>query len=110
MRQTEENETFKHFITQLSTNDHSTWKATTKFERPIVPVPPLRKPDRSWACSTSEKSVLFAENHASAFTPNSDNNDDAMEAYLTAPCQLSPPVRAFTPAEVTNAINLLNPH
>jgi hypothetical protein len=105
------NEAFSHYITELSTNDHSIWKATKIFKRPIVPIPPLRKPNRSWACSTSEKSILFAEHLASVFTPNSDNNnDDDTAAYLNAPCQLSLPVRTFTPVEIKNAINLLSLH
>jgi hypothetical protein len=37
--------------------------------------------------------------------PNSDNDDD-IAAYLYAPCQLSPPVRAFTPVEIKNVVNL----
>jgi hypothetical protein len=79
-----------------------------KFKRPIVPISPLRKPDRSWARSTGEKSLPFAKHLASVFTPNSDNHDD-IAAYLNAPCQLSLPVRAFTTVEIRNAINLLNP-
>jgi hypothetical protein len=48
------NEAFYH-ITELSTYDQSIWKATKEFKRVIVPIPPLRKPDRSWAHSPSEK-------------------------------------------------------
>jgi hypothetical protein len=94
------NETCNHYITELLTNDHSLLKATNKFKRSIIVIPPLRKPDRSWARSTGEKSVLFAEHLASVFTPNSDNNDDDTEAYLNVPCQLSPPVRVFTSVEI----------
>jgi hypothetical protein len=103
-------EALNRYITELSTNHHSIWKATKKFKRLIVPIPPLRKPDRSWAHSTSEKSILFAEHLASVFTQNSDNNDDDIAAYLNAPCQLQLPVRAFAPVEIKNAINLLNLH
>jgi hypothetical protein len=61
----------------------------------------LRKPNRSWARSTSEKSILFVEHVASIFTPNSDNhNDDDTVAHLNAPCQQSLPVRAFTPVDI----------
>jgi hypothetical protein len=95
------NEAFTHYITELSTNNHSIWKAKDKFKRPVVPIPPLRKPDRSWASSTSEKSILFVEHLASVFTPNSDNNnDDVIAAYLNTPCQLSLPFRAFRPVEI----------
>jgi hypothetical protein len=93
------NEAFNHYVTELSTNDRSICKTTKKFKRPTVPIPPLRKPDRSWVCSTSEESMLLAEHLASVFTPNSDNDDD-IAAYLHAPCQLSLPVRAFTLVEI----------
>jgi hypothetical protein len=49
------------------------------------------------------------EQLASVFTPNSDNDDD-IAADFNAPCQLSLPVRAFTPVEIKNATNLHNPH
>jgi hypothetical protein len=76
------NETINHFVSKLAVGDHTIWKATKKFKRPTVAIPPLRKQDRSWARSTSEKSVLFAEHLASVFTPNSDNsNDNDLEAY-----------------------------
>jgi hypothetical protein len=56
-----------------------------------------------------EKSNLFAEHLASVFTPNSDNsNDNDLEAYLNAPCQLSLPARAFTPNEINKANQLLS--
>jgi hypothetical protein len=81
------------------------------FKRPIVPTPPLRKLDRSWARSTSEISILLSEHLASVSTPNCDNNiDDDIAAYINASCQLSLPVRAFIPTEIKNAITLLNPH
>lgn len=43
------NATFNYYISNLSPEDHSIWKATNKFKRPIMPVPPLRKPDGKWA-------------------------------------------------------------
>jgi hypothetical protein len=62
-----------------------------------------KKTGQKWVCSTSEKSILCAEHLASNFTPNSDNNNgDDIVAYLNAPCQLSSPVRAFTPVEIKN--------
>jgi hypothetical protein len=53
------NEAFNHYITEISTSNHSIWKATNKFKRLIVPIPPLRKPDRRWARSTSKKINLI---------------------------------------------------
>jgi hypothetical protein len=95
----------------LAVYDDTIWKATKKFKRLTVAIPPLRKQDRSWAHSTSEKSILFAKHLASVFTPNSHNsNDNDLEAYLNAPCQLSLPARAFTPNEINKAIQLLSRH
>jgi hypothetical protein len=37
-RQTKKNETFNHYITELSTTGHSIWKATKEFETPIAPI------------------------------------------------------------------------
>jgi hypothetical protein len=43
------------------------------------------------------------------FTSNKNNNEDDVETFLKASCQVSLPTRAFTPTEVRNIINLLNP-
>jgi len=39
-----------------------------------------------------------------------NNNDDEIEAYLDAPCQLSPQLKAFSPTQVHRDINQPNPH
>jgi hypothetical protein len=45
-----------------------------------------------------EKTKQFAHHLAKVFTPHPrNNNDDEIEAYLDAPCQLSPPLKAFHP-------------
>jgi hypothetical protein len=41
---------------------------------------------------------------------NNNKNEDDIETFVNASCQLSLPTRAFTPTEVRNIINLLNPH
>jgi hypothetical protein len=47
----------------------------------------------------------------SLYTNNKNkNNEDYVESFLNASCQLSPPIKAFTPTEVHNIINLLTPH
>jgi hypothetical protein len=106
------NETFKTYITNLSPNDHSLWKATKKFKRPTTAIPPIRKHDRSWARENKEKTNLFAEHLATVFTPNNTNNanKDDVESFLNAPCQLSPPIRVFSATEVRKIINTLSPH
>jgi hypothetical protein len=106
------NETFKTYITTLSPNDHSLWKATKKFKRPTIAIPPIRKHDRTWARTNREKTNLFAEHLATVFTPNNTNNanTDDVESFLNAPCQLSPPIRVFSPTEIRKIIKTLNPH
>jgi hypothetical protein len=41
---------------------------------------------------------------------NNNKNEGDVETFLNASCQLSLLIRAFTPTEVHNIINLLNPH
>jgi hypothetical protein len=104
---------FKTFITNLLPDDHSLWKATEKFKRSTIAIPPIRKQDRSWTRTNKEKTNLFAEYLATVFTPNNknnNNNEGDVETFLNASCQLSLLIRAFTPTEVRNIINLLNPH
>jgi len=69
-----------------------------KFKRPTMAIQPLRKPDFSWARSNIEKTKQFAQHLANVFTPHPrNNNDDIIEVYLDASCQLSPPLKAFLP-------------
>ena len=108
--QAAKNETFKSYITNLSPVDHSLWKATKKFKRPIVAIPPIRKPNGTWARSNIEKANEFAEYLVNVYTtPQINNNYDAeIESYLNAPCQLSPPIKPFSPNEIRKEIGLLN--
>lgn len=108
--QKDRNDTFKQYIAILSPSDHSIWKATKKFKSPTVPMPPIRRSDNNWARSNDEKANLFAEHLAQVFTlPATNNNlDDEIEDYINAPCQLSLPMEAFSPAEVKREINLTN--
>jgi hypothetical protein len=100
-------------ITNLSSDAHSLWKVTKKFKRPTIAIPPIRKQDGSWTRTNKEKINIFADYLATIFTPNNENNnniEDDVETFLNASCQLSLPIRAFTPKEVRNIVNLLNPH
>ena len=82
------NDTFQLYTANLTPYDHSLWKATKSFQRPTMAIPPLRKPDSSWARSNMEKSNEFAH-LANVFTPHPRNtNDDEIEACLDAPCQI----------------------
>jgi hypothetical protein len=104
------NATFKYYIKYLEHKDHSLWRATKKFERPTSTVSPLRQEDGKWARSNSEKAQIFAEHLGRTFTPLNNQEDEEISRYLDAPCQLSPPIRSITPAEVTEQIKLTNPH
>ena len=104
------NDTFKLYTANLTPDDHSLWKATKKFKRPTMAIPPLRKPHFSWARSNTEKTNQFAQHLAKVFTPHPrNNNDDEIEAYLDVPYQLSPPLKAVSSTQVHRAINQLNP-
>jgi hypothetical protein len=69
---------------------HSLWKATKKFKRPTIAIPPIRNQDGSWARTNKEKTNLFADYLATVFTPNNNmdnNNEDDVETFLNASCQ-----------------------
>jgi RNA polymerase-interacting CarD/CdnL/TRCF family regulator len=110
------NTSFDTYITSLSKEDHSIWKATKQFKRPITHIPPLRKMDGSWARTDLEKANVFAEYLATVFTPHSqstsknNDNDEDIEEFLNSPCPPSLPIHLFTPAEVKNTISNCNNH
>jgi hypothetical protein len=66
--------------------------------------------DGNWARSNSEKAQVFAEHLGRTFTPLNNQEDEEINSYLDAPCQLSPPIRSITPAEVIKQIKLSNSH
>jgi hypothetical protein len=94
------NASFQHYISCLAPEDHSIWKATKKFKKPTVPIPPIRKTDDDWARTDTEKACAFADYLAKVFTPLPANNiEDKLEinAFLDAPCQLDFPMKHFSP-------------
>lgn len=105
------NASFEHYITSLTLNDHSIWKAAKKFKRPVIAVSPIRNPVGSWARSNEDKANVFAEHLTQVFTPTSSVIDETeIQTYLDAACQLSPPVKAFASSEVLSEIKLSNSH
>jgi hypothetical protein len=104
-----QNNTFEHYITNLSANDNTLWKATRKLKRPQVHVPPLRKPNGQWARSDKEKADTFASHLADVFKTEPDDEEEEIEDYLNTPCQMSLPIKAFSPKEVKEEISRLNP-
>jgi hypothetical protein len=101
------NLTFEQYITSLSKDDHTIWKATKKFKRSQISIPPIRKADQSWAKSDLEKAETFGEHLSQVFTPHDSNNhhnNDEIEKFLDALCQMWLPIKAFSPRKVTQAI------
>jgi hypothetical protein len=74
----------------LSKDDHTIWKATRKFKRPQISIPLIRKLDRSWVKSDSEKATTFAKHLEQVFTPHSNinHNGSENENILELPCQM----------------------
>jgi len=59
----------------------------------------------SWAKSDDEKAKTFAVHFQQVFTPHHfpDPTDAAMPAFLDVPCQMSLPIKPFSPKEVVEA-------
>jgi len=55
------NATFTNYITSLSPDDTSLWKATKDFKRPQDSIPPVRTSNGSWAKRDIEKATAFGE-------------------------------------------------
>jgi hypothetical protein len=89
----------------LSDDDHTIWKATKKFKRPQISIPLIRKVDRSWAKSDSEKATMFAEHLEQVFTPlsNINHNDSEIENFLEIP------IKPFSLREAVQEIKNINP-
>jgi len=94
-----QNATFEQFITPLSPDDTSLWKATKSFKRPQVSIPPIRKSDGSWAKSDTEKATAFGDHLRQVFMPHSSSHPHAIvvSASLDVPCPMSLPITPFTP-------------
>jgi hypothetical protein len=95
------NSSFERYITHLSPTDNTLWKATKHLKCPQAPVPPIRKLNNEWARSDKDKANVFATHLADVFRAEHGHIDDDVDNFITAPCQMSLPIRAFTPAEVT---------
>jgi hypothetical protein len=82
-------------------------KLQKKCKRPQISIPPIRKSDRSWAKSDLEKAKNFAEHLSQVFTPHNSkhhHNNDEIEKFLDVSCQMSLPIKAFSPREVRQVI------
>jgi hypothetical protein len=106
------NATLEQFITSLSPDDTSLWKATKSFKRPQVSIPSIRKSDGSWTKSDTEKATAFWDQIRRVFTPYSSSHphDLVVSASLDVPCPMALPVTPFSPAEVSAVTARLNVH
>lgn len=89
------NRSFENFLTNLSTNNGSLWKATKLALHYKVTTPPIKRSDGSYASSDSEKAELFKNHLFNVFQPNqevSPTNTNAVLKYLDLPFPNSPPV------------------
>ena len=72
------NESFNTYLNQLSNDkvsDYSLWKATKKFTRPIMQIPPIRILNQNWARRNNEKANAFADYLEKIFTLECDDNN-----------------------------------
>jgi len=86
--------------------NYSLWKATRRFKRPLIQVPPLRNINGDWVRRNDEKAELFAQYLAAVFQPQDiDSKVNTIPAYRS-PSKL----RNVTPLEVAHEIDKnLNP-
>jgi hypothetical protein len=82
--------------------DHET------IQMPQAPVPTIRKPNNELALSDKDKANVFATHLAGVFKAEQGYIDDDVEDFITAPCQMSLPIRALNPAEVKAELTRLN--
>jgi hypothetical protein len=110
--QSARNDTFRDYITNLSHEDQSLWKATKKIKRPTIGTPPSRTPDRTWVKTDQENVNIFAEHLAKVYSPAENDNIDRAEIlnFLDVPCQLSLPTRLLSPNEVHQEVLKTNFH
>lgn len=102
------NQQFETYLSTLTRDDNSIWKAAKSFKRPKIHIPPIRNQTDQWARSDTEKSNVFAHYLAEVFHPHSNEDNAEVEEYLTAPLQLSLPIKAFSPLEIIQEIKYLN--
>lgn len=110
------NETIQKYLSKVEPNtssDNSIWKATKKLKQPTLAIPPIRNMDRSWARSSKEKADTFGAHLANVFRPNEPATDEAREhteeikELITAPFQMSRPIKPARPAEVHRVLSNL---
>jgi len=108
------NATFETYITSLSKEDHSIWKATKQFKRPILHVPPILQEDGNWGQTDKDKATAFATYLSNVFSlPQTDynnNTENVVKTFLDSACPMTLPITPFSLTEVKEAINKCNCH
>lgn len=103
-------QTYLENLTATDSTDYSLWKATKKLTNQINNVPPIKRPNGSWAKSDAEKSETFACHLAEVFQPfPSEQNGQDIKDFLDSPFQMSRPIPAITLHEVKEIIKNTNP-
>jgi hypothetical protein len=109
-----QNKTFETYISALSADDHSIWKATKHIKRPIAHIPPIRRDDGTWSITDDEKATAFATHLSNVFTapPPDPHHDttDTVQRYLDSACPMSLPIPPFSLAEVIMEVSKCNNH
>jgi hypothetical protein len=70
------NASFQQYISRLTPDDRSIWKATKKFKRPTAAIPSIKNMNGDWARTDAVKACAFANYLAKVFTPLPANNTE----------------------------------
>jgi hypothetical protein len=101
-------ETYQHYLRQLSPTDNTLWKLAKKGKSPQQANSPIRSLAGKWARTDQEKAELFTQYFKEVFQPHSDDPNPDVEKYLDSPLQTSKPIKHFTYTEVYHQIQKLN--
>lgn len=84
--------------------DYSLWKATRRFKRPIIRIPPIKDSRGTWLRRDDEKTEYFAKHLAEVFQPH----DIQSNVNTTPTYRPNKKFKKFTPYEVAKEIDGLN--
>jgi hypothetical protein len=97
------------FLTNLSPNDGSLWRATKRTCKLNSLNVPIKKSDGSFVCTDWEKVELFKDFLHETFQPHPEifslENNFAVAESLSSPLPVSCPVKHFSPSEVKFVID-----
>lgn len=85
------------------------FNATKYLKKPANRNVPIKNVSGSWCRTDVEKAIVFSEHLEQTFQPHDTTVDDNdVQSFLDAPCQLEFPIRHITPSEVKEEIRNLN--